>query len=97
MAIRFEWDEYKAAANLIKHRVSFDDASLVFFDPLALSEEDRIDEGEQRWRTIGMMDDELLLVVIHVFRHRDGIEKIRIISARKAQPHERRRYENENG
>jgi uncharacterized DUF497 family protein len=95
--MQFEWDEHKAAANLIKHRVSFDDASLVFFDPLALSEEDRIDEDEQRWRTIGMMADELLLVVIHVFRHRDGVEKIRIISARKAQSNERRRYENENG
>jgi uncharacterized DUF497 family protein len=64
---------------------------------LAFFEEDREDEGEQRWRATGRMDDELLLVVIHVFRHSGGIEKIRIISARKALPHERRRYETENG
>lgn len=93
MAQRFEWDEQKASTNLRKHRVSFDDAKLVFFDPLALFEEDRVDEGEQRWRAIGMIDDQLLLVVIHVFRYQDGSERIRIISARKAQPYERRRYE----
>lgn len=94
---RFEWDEYKAAANLAKHRVSFEDATRVFIDPLALLEEDRIEDGEQRWQTIGMADGDILLLVIHVFRLSDGTEKIRIISARKAQPHERRKYENENG
>jgi len=92
----FEWDESKAAANLLKHRVSFEDATRVFLDPLALFEQDRREDGEQRWRAMGMTDGDILLLVVHVVRLNDGKEMIRIISARKTEPHERRRYENEN-
>jgi hypothetical protein len=97
VATDFEWDPDKADANLAKHGVAFEDASRVFFDPLMLFETDRIDEGEQRWQAIGRMNESLLLVVVHVVRERDGTESIRIISARKAERKERRRYEEANG
>jgi len=50
--IRFEWDPDKAASNLRKHRVSFELAMRVFSDPFALSEQDRIEDGERRWQTL---------------------------------------------
>ena len=49
MHIRFEWDPAKAAGNLLKHRVAFDDAILVFSDPFALTTQDRIEGVERRW------------------------------------------------
>jgi uncharacterized protein len=49
--IRFEWNEAKAAANLKKHGVSFETAVRAFDDPFSLSEQDRIEAGEQRWQT----------------------------------------------
>lgn len=48
MYIRFEWDPTKAAGNLLKHGVAFDDASLMFSDPFALTTQDRIEGGERR-------------------------------------------------
>lgn len=92
--MRFEWDDAKAASNLRKHRVSFETAARVFADPLALVEQDRIEGGEYRWQTVGLVDGHLLLLVAHVVRDdEDGAEVIRIISARRAEPKERRRYE----
>jgi len=67
---------------------------LVFDDPLAVSDHDRIENGERRWQTIGMASGCLLLLVAHtVFDENDEIEVIRIISARRASRMERRRYE----
>lgn len=96
MDIRFEWDPDKAAINLSKHRVSFELATLVFHDTLALVEQDRIEGGEQRWQTLGMVGGTLLLLVAHTVWEEEDVEVIRIISARRAEPKERRRYENEN-
>ena len=93
MNISFEWDEYKAQANLIKHQVSFEIASRVFLDPLALAYQDRIENGECRWQTLGMVDGCLLLLVAHTVKHDKGVEIIRIISARKADKKERKNYE----
>lgn len=99
MRVRFGWDPDKAASNLRKHGVGFEIALRVFADPLALSEQDRIEGGEQRWRTLGMVDRHLLLLVAHTIgdENEDGrhIEIIRIISARAADRTERRRYEQE--
>jgi len=93
MVVRFEWDADKAASNLRKHGVSFQTALRAFADPLALMEQDRVEGGERRWRTVGLVEGWLLLVVAHtVWDEVDG-EVIRIISARRAQPRERRRYE----
>jgi uncharacterized DUF497 family protein len=52
----FEWDEQKAEINLRKHGISFVDAARVFDDPLAVTDRDRIENGEQRWQTVGMAD-----------------------------------------
>lgn len=94
MKIRFEWDSAKAESNLKKHRVSFEMASRSFFDPFAIVEQDRIENGEHRWQTLGIVDGYLLLLVAHTVRDdEDGTEVIRIISARRAEPKERKRYE----
>lgn len=93
MNISFEWDEAKAQANLKMHHVSFEIAAQVFLDPLALAYQDRIENGEQRWQTLGMVDSCLLLLVAHAVGHDKDTEVIRIISARKADKKERKHYE----
>ncbi len=94
MAIKFEWDPEKAALNLIRHRVSFETAARAFADPLALMAQDRIEHGEYRWQTLGIVEGHLLVLVAHTLRDAlDGSEVIRIISARRADPKERKRYE----
>jgi uncharacterized DUF497 family protein len=99
MKIRFEWDPIKAASNLRKHGVTFETAIRVFADPFALTGQDRIEDGEHRWQTLGMVEGRLLLLVAHTIREDDeggeAIEVIRIISAREAERKERRRYEQE--
>jgi len=94
---RFEWDSTKAASNLRKHGVSFQTATRVFTDPCALVELDRIENGEERWQTIGVVEGVLMLMVAHTVREQDDIEVIRMISARRANRREGRRYEEENG
>lgn len=90
----FEWDDKKSESNFRKHGVRFEEAALAFDDPLAVSVQDRIENGEERWQTIGMSGGCLLLLVAHTVRDdEDGMEVIRIISARRAERKERRRYE----
>ena len=97
MSTTFEWDPDKAALNLIRHRISFDTAMRTFADPLALSAQDRIENGEYRRQTLGIVEGHLLLLVAHTLRDApDGGEVIRIISARRADPKERKRYEQQN-
>jgi uncharacterized protein len=97
MAMRFEWDPAKAAVNLRKHGISFDVAVRVFADPFALTEQVRIEGGELRWQTLGVVEEYLLPLVAHTIRdeYKDDqtIEVIRVISARAADRKERRRYE----
>ena len=99
MNTRFEWNPAKAAGNLRKHGVSFETATRAFADPFYLTEQDRIEGGEYRWQTLGMVEGHLLLLVAHAIREDDEdgkpVEIIRIISARKAEKPERRRYEQE--
>ena len=97
MKTRFEWNPTKATSNLRKHGVSFPTATRVFSDPYAVVEQDRIENGEQRWQTIGVVDGVVMLLAAHTVRQQDEIEVIRIISARRADHRERRRYEEENG
>jgi uncharacterized protein len=88
----FEWDEAKAAANLVKHGVSFEQARQAFDDPFAIDFlDDRADYGENRLILLGMVENRLL-VVAHTLRG----DRVRIISAREAEPHERRQYHEEN-
>lgn len=91
--MRFEWDAAKAASNRQKHGVSFETAALVFADPCALTVQDRVEGHEYRWQTIGLAGGVALLLVAHADRDEDGEEVIRIISARRADRSERRRYE----
>ncbi|MBX3001163.1 MAG: BrnT family toxin [Caldilineaceae bacterium] len=87
---KFVWDSQKAQANLSKHGIRFEEASIVLADPMRivlLDEEHSIDE--QRFITIGYSQSNKLLLVAHVER----AGKTRIISARKATANERRFYE----
>jgi hypothetical protein len=103
--IWFEWDEAKNLSNQRKHGVSFEEASQVFRDPLHVTVDDRVVDGEQRWQTVGMArrraGNLLLLLVAHTVREDlepdTFIDVVRIISARKATPEERESYEDENG
>jgi uncharacterized DUF497 family protein len=88
----FEWDDAKAAANLARHGVSFKTARLAFADVFAVEGEDlRENYGERRYVRLGMAAGRLLHVT---YAMRD--DRIRIISARHAEPRERRRYHEEN-
>ena len=88
--MRFEWDGTKAAANVSKHRVSFDEAVTVFYDPLAATFGDPDhSEDESRLVTVGYSARGRLLVVCHVERG----AATRLISARRATVRERKRHE----
>ncbi len=87
--IRFVWDSEKAAANVVKHGVTFDRALDVFFDPLHDVWDASVWE-ETRSAAIGLADSKKLLYVVHLEVER---EATRIISARSATAAEKRRYE----
>ncbi|NJO37162.1 MAG: BrnT family toxin [Rhizobiales bacterium] len=88
----FEWDDEKAAHNAEKHGVTFEEARPVFRDPFAIELlDDREDYGEDRFILIGMSATGVLVVV-----YVDRQERNRIISARKAEPNERRFYHEQN-
>jgi uncharacterized DUF497 family protein len=88
--VTYEWDPNKAAANVKKHRITFEEAASVFLDPAALTFSDPDhSEDEDREITIGLSTRQRLLFVAHAAR--DG--RVRIISARRATPQERRQYE----
>ena len=91
--MRFEWDTAKAATNLRKHGVSFELAGRVWDDPFHVIVPDRIIEGEQRWHAVGVVGSATLLVVVHTCPDANAEVLVRIIGARKATSHERRRYE----
>ena len=92
----FEWNQAKNLSNQRKHGVSFEEAAQVFLNPLYLSWKERVQDGEQRWQTCGPVEGQSLLIVAHtiVEEFEDGreIEVVRIISARRAEAKERRRY-----
>jgi uncharacterized DUF497 family protein len=98
---QFEWDPAKNLSNHRKHGVSFEIAAQVFRNPLYISWKERVQDGEERWQACGEVEGLSLLIVAHTIREEveDGteIEVVRILSARRAEPKERRRYEEENG
>jgi uncharacterized DUF497 family protein len=93
--IKFEWDESKAAANLKKHQVSFEEAKSVFFDEFGVQffDEDH-SFGEERFLMLGMSSEAKLLIVCHCEREQGEI--VRIISARKATKRESAFYRGAN-
>jgi len=89
---RFAWRDKKAATNAKDHGITFAAACDVFNDPFAVEwQDERYDYGEDRYAIVGMVENRLLYVAYTIRG-----EKIRLISARKAEPHERRMYHEEN-
>ena len=92
--MQFEWDPEKAELNRRKHGVSFEEALTVFYDPLSATFEDADHSvGEQRLITVGFSSQGRLLFVAHTERG----TVLRIISARPATAHERKKHENQIG
>lgn len=89
--MNFEWDARKAAQNLRKHQISFEDAARVFLDPNRIETYDGRDAyGEDRWKTVGMVEP-ALLAVVYTVRGKES-DVMRLISARKADAYERAQY-----
>ena len=86
--MEIEFDPRKAAANLRKHRVSFEEAATCLLDAHALVMEDDRSEGESRWILVGMSARARLLTVIYTLRE----DNPRLISARKATTKEANSY-----
>ncbi|MDR2094559.1 MAG: BrnT family toxin [Treponema sp.] len=85
-----EFDPEKATINLHVHKITFEDAALVFVDPLRIERRDDSEgntSGEERWQTLGMVD-KVLFVVIYTERG----DKTRLMSARAANKAEKRSY-----
>ena len=90
MPLNFEWYEDKARTNLAKHRVSFEEASTVFGDPMSITIPDPAhSQAEDRWIILGHS----LRVRLLVFVHTERSDNLRIISARPASRRERKQYE----
>jgi uncharacterized DUF497 family protein len=83
----FEWDSAKEAANRRKHGVDFKTAARVFLDPHVIEFDDRDVAGELRFNAIGLVDSRMLFVT---YTLRGDV--VRIMSARGAEPHEKRKY-----
>ena len=91
--MEFQWDNRKAAENLRKHNISFQEAITVFSDFLSLTIPDPLhSQSEERLVTIGYSEKQRLLVVVHTERG----DVIRVISAREATSYERKTYEPSN-
>ena len=94
MALKFEWDVHKATSNERKHRVTFEEASTVLSDYLSITIPDPLHPGdEERLVTIGQSDQRRTLVVVHT----ESDDVIRLISARPANAHERKKCEENYG
>lgn len=94
MDLRFEWDEAKAAANLDKHGISFDEAQSVFGDPDTITLfDDQHSDVEDRFIDIGRSANGRILVVVYT----ENETRIRLISCRRATPKERRQYDQRHG
>jgi uncharacterized protein len=93
--IQFQWDEAKAAANLKKHHVSFEEAKSIFFDDLGVQFfDDDHSSDEDRFLMLGMSSEAKLLIVCHCERNHGAT--IRIISARRATKRESAFYRGAN-
>jgi len=81
--MKFTWDEHKRLSNLKRHKLDFADAAQVFQGPTRIFEDTRFDYGEQRWVSLGLLGDTVVIIV-----HTETEAEIRIISMRKATVHE---------
>jgi uncharacterized protein len=88
MHVDIEWDPAKAARNLKKHGVSFEEAATALLDPNALAQSDT-SSTEERWLLMGMSSEARLITLVYTLR---GEDRIRLISARKATRKEAKHY-----
>ncbi len=93
--MELEWDEFENLENKRRHGIDFKEAEEIFDDPLHISVLDkRFDYFEERWITIGTTQKGMVIVIGHLYYLKeDGIEVIRIITARKATGKEKKQYE----
>jgi len=89
--VQFDWDNAKNRTNRKKHGIDFEAAQAVFDDPFSVSFKDAVVDGEQRWRTMGAIGADIV-VVAHTYHEMLFDETIRVISARFATSHERKMY-----
>jgi hypothetical protein len=87
--VRVRWDPNKAEINFKKHKIRFSDAEMVLYDPFAITLEEHVVATEQRFVTIGYDAVGRIIAVVYSYR----ADTIRLISARKATPKERKQYE----
>lgn len=87
--MQFEWDEAKNLTNIRKHGIDFADIPLVFENEMLIELDERFDYGEERWIGIGFLDPGVVVIVWAERQH----DLFRIISARRANRHERKRFE----
>ncbi|PCJ44656.1 MAG: hypothetical protein COA99_06720 [Moraxellaceae bacterium] len=95
MQYNFKWDPIKAQSNVRKHGITFEEASKVFNDPMALTifDDNESSNDEDRWITLGQIKNQHYLVVVHTFHDTDkDILTIRLISARAATKNEIKQY-----
>ena len=95
MRYDFEWDIRKAKSNFRKHKINFERAVEIFRDPNLISiPDEEHSEDEERWLTMGLDENGILLIISHTFKNVSSfISSIRIISARKATKFEAEQYE----
>ena len=95
MRFVFDWDPGKAKRNRAKHKISFEEAMTIFYDPMALTiYDDDHSADEDRWVTLGLSRSTRLLLVVHTHIERSEDEiLIRLISARRPTQSEARQYE----
>jgi len=87
--LTFEWDERKNRANLRKHKIAFADAKRIFAGPITIDADTRLDYDEERWIATGLVYERAVAVVFTM----PSANRIRLISARKVSPLERKKYE----
>jgi uncharacterized DUF497 family protein len=94
MKYNFEWDTKKACMNVIKHKVTFEEAATIFKDPKALTMYDKEhSDNEDRWITMGFGNNGRLLTMVHTYNELNDNEVIiRLISARKSTKNETNKY-----
>jgi len=90
--MEFEWDDKKATDTYRKRNIRFEEAKEVFADLNAVEQPNHF-EGEERWQITGMTTNHVLLFVVFTSTNENGTEIIRIISVRRANRKERRKYE----
>ncbi len=97
--MRFSWRQDKERRNIRKHGLDFSFAAAIFADPWTVTLFDRIEDGEERWHTIGAVAAGPIfkvLLVVHTYPDPEDESWIRVISLREADPRERRHYEDEH-